>query len=116
MRGAKAGVIHIECGFAAGGTLDYLKFWSSITRGHWFLAGEYCISPSKFHCAGVRFDNGDESERLAHILESVMQHQTEFSLPVQLRRATRFRRRADTGPKKNSIEVLSVTYGATRTA
>ena len=33
---------------------------------------------------GVHFDNGYESEGLAHILESVMRHQTAFSLPVGL--------------------------------
>jgi hypothetical protein len=86
MRGALAGLIHIEYGFAANGTLDYLKFWSSISRGHWLLAGEYWMSPSKFHRAGVRFDNGYQSERLAHILESVMQHQTVFSIPQDLGR------------------------------
>ncbi|HEX4920452.1 MAG TPA: hypothetical protein VFV92_06900 [Candidatus Bathyarchaeia archaeon] len=44
------------------------------------------MSPSKFHRAGVRFDNGYQSERLAHILESVMQHQTVFSIPQDLGR------------------------------
>jgi hypothetical protein len=86
MRGAQAGLIHIEYGFAANSTLDYLKFWSSISRGHWLLASEYWMSPSKFHRAGVRFDNGYQSERLAHILESVMQHQTVFSIPQDLGR------------------------------
>lgn len=86
MRGAKAGLIQIEYDFAVGGTLDYLKFWSSISRGHWLLALEYWTSPSKFHSTGVHFDNGYESESLKHILDSVMQHQTEFSLPVDFGR------------------------------
>jgi hypothetical protein len=30
-RGTPTGLIHIEYGFAASGTLDYLKFWSSLT-------------------------------------------------------------------------------------
>jgi len=84
--GAQAGLIHIEYGFAAGGTLDYLKVWSSLTRGHWLLACEYWMSPSAFHNTGVRFDNGYESEALAHILECVMQHQGEFDLPPNLGR------------------------------
>src|SRR5579885_2827343 len=46
--GGKAGLIHVEYGFAPTGTLDYLKFWSSITRGHWRLACEYWMSPSTF--------------------------------------------------------------------
>jgi len=86
MRGAQAGLVHIEYGFAAGGTLDYLKFWSSVSRGHWLLAVEYWTSPSKSHSTGVHFENGYESEALKDILDSVMQHQTEFSLPVDFGR------------------------------
>ncbi len=85
-RGAQTGLIHIEYGFAGGGTLDHLKVWSSLTRGHWLLACEYWMSPSTFHGTGVRFDNGYESEGLAHILESVMQHQNSFVLPPNLGR------------------------------
>src|SRR5450631_1644126 len=76
------GLIHIEYGFAPSGTLDYLKVWSSLTRGHWLLACEYWMSASTFHGTGVRFDNGYQSEGLAHILEFVMPHQSEFNLPV----------------------------------
>ena len=86
MRGAQTGLIHIEYGFAASGTLDYLKFLSSISRGHWLLVVEYWTSPSKSHSIGVHFNNGYESETLKHILDSVMQHQTEFSLPVDFGR------------------------------
>jgi len=86
MRGAQTGLIHIEYGFAASGNLDYLKLWSSITRGHWLLACEYWMSPSTSHSTGVHFDNGYRSEGLSHILESVMQHQTAFSLPPDLGR------------------------------
>src|ERR1700757_5413500 len=80
--GAQAGLVQIEYGFAAGGTLDYLKFWSSISRGHWLLAVEYWMSPSKSRSTGVHFDNGYESDALKHFLDSVMQHQTDFSIPV----------------------------------
>jgi hypothetical protein len=86
MHDAQAGLIHVEYGFAPTGTLDYLKVWLSITRGHWLLACEYWMSPSAFHGTGVRFDNGYESEGLAHILEFVMQHQNEFTLPTNLDR------------------------------
>lgn len=78
----QTGLIHIEYGFAADGTLDYLKVWSSLTHGHWLLACEYWMSASTFHSTGVRFDNGYESEALAHTLEFVMQHQNSFVLPV----------------------------------
>jgi hypothetical protein len=81
MRGAQTGLIHIEYGFAPSGTLDYLQVWSSITRGHWLLACAYWMSASKFHGTGVHFENGYQSEGLAHILELVMQHQNAFVLP-----------------------------------
>ena len=86
MRGAPSGLIHIEYGFAPGGTLDYLQIWSSITRGHWLLACSYWMSASKFHNAGAHFDNGYESEGLVQIVESVMQHQHAFALPSNLGR------------------------------
>jgi hypothetical protein len=86
MHGAQTGLIHIEYAFAPTGTLDYLKVWSSIARGHWLLACEYWTSANTFHGTGVRFDNGYESEGLAHILEFVMQHQNSFVLPPNLGR------------------------------
>jgi len=86
MRDAQTGLIHIEYGFAPTGTLDYLKIWSSLTRGHWLLACEYWMSETTFHGTGVRFDNGYESEGLAHILEFVMRYQSEFALPTNLGR------------------------------
>jgi hypothetical protein len=67
-----------------GGTLDYLKLWSSVSRGPWLPAVEYWASPSKSGSRGVHFENGCESEALQHILDSVMQHQTEFSLPERM--------------------------------
>jgi len=86
MHGASTGLIHIEYGFSAGSTLDYLKVWSSITPGHWLLACEYWMSASTFHGTGAHFDNGYRSEGLAHILEFVMQHQNSFVLPSNLGR------------------------------
>jgi hypothetical protein len=86
MRGAQAGLVHIEYGFAASGTLDYLKFWSSVSRGHWLLAAEYWTTPSKSHNTGVHFENGYESGTLKRILDSVMQHQTELSVPLDFGR------------------------------
>ena len=86
MRGAPTGLVHIKYGFAPTGTLDYLNVWSSISRGQWLLACEYWMSPSAVHGTGVRFENGYNSEGLAHILESVMQHQMAFSLPADLGR------------------------------
>jgi hypothetical protein len=85
-RGTPTGLIHIEYNFAAGGTLDYLKVWSSLTRGHWLLACQYWMSANTFHGAGVGFENGYKSDGLAHILEITMEHQTWFVLPANLGR------------------------------
>jgi hypothetical protein len=84
--GSQADLIHIEYAFAPTGTVDYLKVWSSIARGHWLLACEYWTSASTIHGTGMRFENGYESEGLAHILEFVMQHQNSFVLPPNLGR------------------------------
>jgi hypothetical protein len=86
VRNAQADVIQIEYDFAASGTIDYLKFWVSISRGHWLLAVKYWTSRSESHDAGVHFENGYQSDALKHVLQTVMQHQAEFSLPVDLGR------------------------------
>ena len=83
-RGTSVDLIHVEYGFAAGGTLDHLKVWSSLTRGHWLLACEYWMSANNFHSAGIGFENG--SEGLAQMLEVAMQHQNSFVLPPNLGR------------------------------
>jgi hypothetical protein len=86
MHGAPTGLIHIEYGFAASGTLDYLQVWSSVTRGHWLLACAYWMTASTYHDSGVHFENGYQSAGLARILEAVMQHQHSFMLPANLGR------------------------------
>jgi len=86
MRGTGAGLVHIEYGFAVGGTLDYLKVWSSLTRGHWLLACEYWMSANNFHSAGTRFENEYQSDGLTQMLEVAMQHQDSFVLPPNLGR------------------------------
>jgi hypothetical protein len=85
-RGIPTGLIHIEYGFAVGGTLDYIKVLSSVARGHWLLACQYWMSANTFHEAGVGFENGYKSKGLAHILEITMQHQNWFVLPPNLGR------------------------------
>src|SRR2546429_9727485 len=75
MRGAQTGLIHIEYGFAAGGTLDYLQVWASVTRGHWVLAWGDWVAASGIFGTGGPFDNKYQTERLAHILGFLMSHQ-----------------------------------------
>lgn len=84
--GADPEQIQIEYNILAGGTLDGLQIWSSITRGHWLLLCEYWMSASNSHSSGVRFENGYASECLARTLELVMQDQKMFALPPNLGR------------------------------
>lgn len=86
VRDAQSGLIHVEYGFAANGTLECLQIWSSITRGHWLLVCDYRMSAFKLHDIGVHFHNGYQSEGLTRILEAVMQHQSAFALPPNLGR------------------------------
>ena len=86
MRGTHVGLVHIEYAFAPAGALDYMKVWTSVTRGHWLLACEYWMSANTFHRIGVRFENGYQSEELARFLEFVMQHQNCFVPPPNLGR------------------------------
>jgi hypothetical protein len=83
--GVHPGLLHIEYNFAPGGTLDDLRIWSSITRGHWLLVCEYWTSASNSHSSGVRFETGYHSEGLAHILEFVMQTPERFCASPKLR-------------------------------
>jgi hypothetical protein len=86
MHDAQTGLIHIKYDFAPDGTLENLNVWSSIIRGHWFLVCDYWMSASKFHGVGIHFENGYQSETLAHILEVIMQHQDSFALVPNLGR------------------------------
>jgi hypothetical protein len=86
MQGVQGGLVHIEYGFSPSGTLDYLHLWSSIKRGYWLLACSYGMSPSHGRGSRVNFDNGYQSEGLAHNLRVVMQHQSAFTLPPNLGR------------------------------
>jgi hypothetical protein len=110
---AEAGLIHVEYGFAPGGTLDYLKVWSSITPGHWLLVCEYWMLPSTFHGTGISFDNGYQSEVLAHTLGFVMQHQDAFTLPANLGRQGLLQIPVPT-PEESAASAASVNHAFTR--
>jgi hypothetical protein len=84
--GTEPVLIHLEYNLTAGGTVDDLRIWSSIARGHWLLVCEYSMCASNSHSSGVRFDNGYHSVGLADTLELVMQHQNLFPLPPNLGR------------------------------
>jgi hypothetical protein len=109
MRGAHTGLIHIEYDSVPTGTLDYVQVWSSITRGHWLLACAW-MSDSTIHGTSVNFENGYESEGLAHILELVIAHQNEFAAPRNLDRAGLLQ--IATPTRKESAAALASISGA----
>jgi hypothetical protein len=86
VRGGRSGLIHIEYSFAPNDTLDRLQVWASRKPGYWLLVCSYRMSPSQSHESGIYFDNGYQSEGLAHIFDVVMQHQNLFALPHNLGR------------------------------
>lgn len=82
----KSGLIHIDYGFGPGDTIQYLKVWSSTTRGYWHLVCEYWMSPSAFHTSGIHFQDGYKSDDLPYTLELIMQHQNAFATSPNLGR------------------------------
>jgi hypothetical protein len=82
MKDPTAGLLHLEYTFGPEGSLDYLKVWSSITRGEWHLICAYWTSSSAFHNQGIHFEDGFRSDGLSRNLEFMMQHQHAFSSTV----------------------------------
>jgi len=105
-RGTPPDVVHIEYDFAASGTLDHLKVWSALSRGHWLLACHYWMSANPLHAAGIGFDNGYKSEALARTLDVAMQHQTSFILPPNLGRQGLLQIAAPTGEESAAAAAL----------
>lgn len=80
MHGAQSGLVHIEYTFSTSGGMDSLQIWLSVRRGYCLLAFSYYMSASEAHRSGIHFDNGYQSQGLAHNLGIVMQHQSAFTL------------------------------------
>lgn len=76
---ATAGSIHIEYGTGTTGVVDYLKVFSSTTRGCWNLVCEYWVRSLWEHPAGMSFGDIPCPRRFAQAIEELMQHQGEFT-------------------------------------
>ena len=77
MQASESGLVHVEYRVGPGKPLEYLKVWSSKTRGHWNLVCEWLrASPSQHD--GLAFSNHYHSADLTKMLEFVMQHQYTF--------------------------------------
>ncbi len=63
-------------------SLEYLRLWTSTSRGTWNLLGAYWRNVSVSHAGGLIFEDGYESAPLREILQFAMQHPEAFlSLP-----------------------------------
>jgi len=78
------GPIHIEYGAGASGAIDFLKVFSSTTRGCWKLACEYWVSSSWGHTPGMSFGDIPCPRNFAQAIEKLMRHQGEFTSPCGL--------------------------------
>ena len=71
--------IQVEYHVGAGGSLEYLKCWSSTERGYWHLVCEYWMKSGSIHQSGVTFDGNIYSADFGWMLGAIMQHQASFT-------------------------------------
>jgi hypothetical protein len=84
MPGSTSGLIHIEYQTGRNGSLDFLKIWTSTTRGYWRLISELWIRPLWSHATGLWVDDDYRSVDFPHTLELVIGQEDAFSkLPDQ---------------------------------
>ena len=74
----EATALQIEYRIGPGQSLDYLKLWSSTTRGVWHLVCEYWMQSSSTHESGTTFTGGKYSGDFTWMLDAIMQHQGAF--------------------------------------
>ena len=61
-------------------SLEYLKIWSSTTRGYWNLVCEYWMQSGSGHESGATFSGREYSGDFTWMLDAIMQHQGAFRL------------------------------------
>ena len=81
--GIRTSLVHVEYRLGPGGSLEFLKVWSSITRGHQYLVCESNLSAATNH---VSFSNDFYSKDLAQMLESIIRNQAVFFKDLTLHR------------------------------
>jgi hypothetical protein len=59
-------------------SLDYLKLWSTTTRGVWNLICEYWTQSTPGHESGTKFTGGNYSGDFTWMLDAIMKHQRAF--------------------------------------
>ena len=71
--------LQVEYRIGSGQFLDYLKLWSSTTRGVWHLVCEYWMQSSSTHESGTTFTaGGSNAGDFTWMLDAIMQHQAAF--------------------------------------
>jgi hypothetical protein len=81
-----SGLIHIEYQSGCEGSLDFLKVWTSVSRGEWRLVCETWMRPLWSNITGLSFSNGYEPVMFAHAMKFLTEHEGAFSmLPSQSR-------------------------------
>jgi hypothetical protein len=83
--GTRTNLVHLEYRLGPDVPLEFLKVWSSITRGHQYLVCNWMCTPSSV-ASHVTFSNDFYSKDLAQMLESILQHQAAFSTNLTLHR------------------------------
>lgn len=77
---SEATALQIEYRIGPDRSIDYLKLWSSTTRGVWNLICEYWMKSSSGHESGTTFNGGKYSGDFTWMLDAIMQHQRAFLL------------------------------------
>lgn len=75
---AATGQVQIEFHIGSDGSVEFVKVWGAIIRGHWNLICEHWMRSGTSNQSGVRFANGHKSDVFRGMLGSIMQHQELF--------------------------------------
>jgi hypothetical protein len=74
----EATALQVEYRIGPRQSLDYLKLWSSATRGVWKLVCEYWMQSGSTHERGTTFTRAKYSGDFTWMLDAIMQHQRAF--------------------------------------
>lgn len=73
-------VMQLEYRIGPTHSLEFLKLWSSTSRGYWNLVCEYSMEPTITRQQGITFSGTYSSPGLSRMLDAIMHHQGAFSL------------------------------------
>src|SRR5438270_11017542 len=72
--------IQVEYHTKTNRSLEFLRLWSSTSRGFWSLVCVYRKDSSSTQASGTIFNTGHYSADLAWMLDAIMRHQVAFVL------------------------------------